>query len=75
MTNSSLTVLSPPDFVLTIDRKYNPIERYWGVMGMHWNGTQLIDVETMLEWAKRMTWKGLHPLVTVSRKVYQKACR
>jgi hypothetical protein len=44
-------------------------------MEMHWNGTQLIDVETMLEWAKRMTWKGLHPLVTVSRKVYQKACR
>jgi hypothetical protein len=26
----------------------------------------------MLEWAKRMTWKGLHPVVELSQKVYQK---
>jgi hypothetical protein len=52
--------------------KYNPIERCWGVMELHWNGTQLIDVETMLEWAKRMTWKGVHPIVKLSRKVYAK---
>jgi hypothetical protein len=26
----------------------------------------------MLEWAKSMTWKGLHPVVKLSRKVYQK---
>jgi hypothetical protein len=26
----------------------------------------------MLEWAKSMTWKGLHPVVELSRKVYQK---
>jgi hypothetical protein len=26
----------------------------------------------MLEWAKRMTWKGLHPIVACSRQVYQK---
>jgi hypothetical protein len=32
----------------------------------------LVDVETMLEWAKSMTWKGLHPIVELSRKVYQK---
>ena len=52
--------------------KYNPIERCWGMMELHWNGAQLIDVETMLEWAKRMTWKGLHPVVELSRKVYDK---
>ena len=52
--------------------KYNPIERCWGIMELHWNGAQLIDVETMLEWAKRMTWKGLHPVVELSRKVYAK---
>ena len=39
---------------------------------MHWNGTKLVDVETMLEWAKSMTWKGIHPIVALSRKVYQK---
>ena len=52
--------------------KYNPIERCWGILELHWNGTKLVDVKTMLEWAKSMTWKGLHPLVELSRKVYQK---
>jgi hypothetical protein len=52
--------------------KYNPIERCWGVMECHGNGAQLIDVETMLEWAQRMTWKGVHPLVKRSRTVYAK---
>jgi len=52
--------------------KYNPIERCWGILELHWNGTKLVDVETMLEWAKSMTWKGMHPIVDLSRKVYQK---
>ena len=26
----------------------------------------------MLEWAKRMTWQGINPVVTLSRKVYAK---
>lgn len=52
--------------------KYNPIERCWGILELHWNGTKLIDVETMLEWARSMTWKGIHPVVDLSRKVYDK---
>jgi hypothetical protein len=52
--------------------KYNPIERCWGILELHWNGTKLVDAETMLEWAKSMTWKGSHPVVELSRKVYQK---
>ncbi len=52
--------------------KYHPIERCWGIRELHWNGAQLIDVETMLEWAKRRTWKGLQPVVELSRKVYAK---
>ena len=52
--------------------KYNPIERCWGILELKWNGTKLIDAETMVEWAKRMTWKGLSPVVELSRKVYQK---
>ncbi len=52
--------------------KYNPIERCWGILELHWNGTKLINVETMLEWAKSMTWKGIHPVVELSRKVYHK---
>jgi hypothetical protein len=52
--------------------KYNPIERCWGILELQWNGTKLIDAETMLAWAKQMTWKGLHPVVELSRKVYHK---
>jgi hypothetical protein len=52
--------------------KYNPIERCWGILELKWNGTKLIDAETMLEWAKQMTWKGMHPVVELSRKLYHK---
>ena len=52
--------------------KYNPIERCWGILEVHWNGTKLVDVKTMVAWAKSMTWKGIHPIVTLSRQVYQK---
>ena len=53
-------------------RKYHPIERCWGILELPWNGTTVVDVETMVEWAKSMTWKGIHPIVERSRKVYQK---
>jgi Rhodopirellula transposase DDE domain len=52
--------------------KYNPIERCWGILELQWNGAKRIDAETMVEWAKRMTWKGIHPVVELSRKLYQK---
>jgi hypothetical protein len=32
----------------------------------------VVHVETMVEWAKSMTWKGMHPIVARSRKVSQK---
>ncbi len=41
--------------------KYNPIERCWGILEMHWNGTLLDTVEKALQWAKSMTWKGTQP--------------
>jgi hypothetical protein len=52
--------------------KYHPIERCWGILELHWHGTKLVDVETMVEGAKTMTWKGIHPMVELSRKGYQK---
>jgi hypothetical protein len=52
--------------------KYNPVERCWGILEQHWNGTKLIDAQTMLEWAKSMTWKGLHPIVAISCQIYEK---
>lgn len=44
----------------------------WGVLEQHWNGAKLLNVETMLAWAQSMTWKGLHPIVRLNQKVYQK---
>jgi hypothetical protein len=52
--------------------KYNPIERCWGILEQHWNGAKLVTVETMLEWAKSMTWKGIQPMVNLSKTVYHK---
>lgn len=52
--------------------KYNRIERCWGILEQHWNGALLDTVHTMLQWAKSMTWKTIHPIVTLSKKIYQK---
>ncbi len=52
--------------------KYNPIERCWGILEMHWNGAILMDTETMLAWARSMTWKGVHSIVWLSKTVYEK---
>ena len=52
--------------------KYHPIERCWGILELQWHGTKLSDAETMLAWAKRMPWKGLHPVVALSHKGSQK---
>jgi len=55
--------------------KYNPVERCWGILEQHWNGAQLRDADTMLQWAKSMTWKGVHPVVEMTRKVYAKGVK
>ena len=52
--------------------KYNPIERCWGVLEQHWNGTRLVDLPTMLVWAKSMTWKGAHPSVILNPTRYER---
>lgn len=50
--------------------KYNPTERCWGILELHWHGTQLFDSETRLQWAKTMTGKGSQPVLSLSRTVY-----
>ncbi len=41
-------------------------------MELHWNKTLLTNVEKMSEQAKSMTWKGPHPVVKISEKLYKK---
>ncbi len=55
--------------------KYNPIERTWGVLENHWNGSLLDEVETVLKFAQTMTWKGKHPQVTLIERTYEKGVR
>lgn len=43
--------------------KYNPIERFWGVLEQHWNGTLLSTVELAVNWARTATWRGISPIV------------
>jgi transposase len=51
--------------------KYNAIERCWGILEMHWNGALLERVETVIEFARTMTWKGAYPLVELVTTTYQ----
>ena len=55
--------------------KYNSVERCWGILEAHWNGTLLNNVTTVLEWARSMTWKGTHPAVRLLDRVYDKGVR
>jgi transposase len=51
--------------------KYNPIERCWGILENHWNGSILDTVDTVLNFTASMTWRGLHPLVELVTTVYE----
>ncbi len=55
--------------------KYNPIERCWGILEQHWNGTLLGNVETVLGWARTMTWKGQSPAVHLVAGEYERGKR
>lgn len=55
--------------------KYNPIERTWAVLENHWNGSILDEIETALEFAKTMKWKGKNPIVKLVNEVYEKGVK
>ncbi len=47
----------------------------WGILEAHWNGTLLNSRETVLEWARTMTWKGVRPVVELLDRIYDKGVR
>lgn len=51
--------------------KYNPIERCWGILEQHWNGDIIDSVDTAINFAKTMKWKGKRPQVFISNKIYK----
>lgn len=55
--------------------KYNPIERCWGILENHWNGSLLDTLDAVLEFARTMTWKGNHPIVSLVTTTYASGVR
>jgi hypothetical protein len=55
--------------------KYNPIERCWGILENHWNGSLLDTLDTVIQFARTMTWKGNHPIVTLVTRSYATGVR
>jgi hypothetical protein len=52
--------------------KYNPVERVFGVLENYWNGDPLCTVSQALGMAEGMTYKGVHPQVTLIEGSYAK---
>ena len=55
--------------------KYNPVERVFGVLENYWNGDPLDTVPKALGMAEGMTYKGVHPRVTLVEGDYPKGVR
>jgi len=55
--------------------KYNPVERVFGVLENYWNGDPLCTVRHALGMAEGMTYKGVHPKVTLVETRYAKGVR
>jgi hypothetical protein len=55
--------------------KYTPIERCWGILENHWNGSLLDTLEGVIQFAQTMTWKGNHPIVTLVTTSYATGVR
>jgi hypothetical protein len=55
--------------------EYNPIERRWGILELHWNGALLDSVEAVLGYAETMTWRGGHPEVVLVEAEYNEGVK
>jgi Skp family chaperone for outer membrane proteins len=50
--------------------KYNPIERVWGSLEKHWNGSILDSLDVVYKFIQNMTWKDNQPSVTITKNSY-----
>jgi len=55
--------------------KYNPIERCWGILETHWNGSLLDTLDAVVQFTASMTWKGIPPVVELVTTIYQTGVR
>lgn len=52
--------------------KYNPIERFWGVLENHWNGEILDCIQKAMGLVRSMTYNKIKPVVKKVNKLYKK---
>jgi Rhodopirellula transposase DDE domain len=55
--------------------KYNPVERCWSSLEQKWGGALLTCLEVILEYARRMMWKGRSPTVSQLEGEYRDGVR
>jgi transposase len=55
--------------------KYNPIERVWGFLEQHWNGSLLDSLETVLNFARSFSFRQISPVVRFISKPYYAGAR
>ena len=51
--------------------KYNPIERVWGFLEQHWNGSILDSVEAVIGFASSFSFKDVEPVVQLVSTIYR----
>ena len=51
--------------------KYNPVERVWGGLEQHWNGSLLDSIDTVLAFARSFSWRSRQPFVTYVDRIYE----
>lgn len=51
--------------------KYNPIERVWGHLEKHWNGSLLETLDTVVEFIRSFRFKQLQPCLQIVSRLYQ----
>lgn len=52
--------------------KYNPIERFWGVLENYWNGEIIDSIQKAMGLVRSMTYNKVKPMVSKVKKLYKK---
>jgi len=55
--------------------KYNPVERFWGVLENHWCGELISSINKAIGLAKTMTYKKVSPIVCLVKTIYKKGIK
>jgi len=55
--------------------KYNLVERFWAALENYWSPLILDTVANTIDIAKKVTWKGMNPIVSFIDKKYEKGIK